>query len=894
MPIAIAGMHRSGTSMVAHVLKLGGVYFGDLQDLFEPTEENPDGYWEHVDFVGLNDEILAQLGGGWDKPPLVPRRFRDDKRLSGFSSRAKRLVREFDGREPWAWKDPRNSLTVDLWAEVVPDLSLVVCIRNPLDVAISLRRRAMFSYPNSLELWETYYRRLLDATADGSRIVTDYESYFSRSRVELKRLFGFVGLPASGSTFDQAGEAVNVHLRHSSFTVQDLLDAEVAPDIVELYLLLRREAGLRDPAKRWFAKPPTKEAAQTGPVVDTNALDMTALRQRVKALESIVAVRELELGYVKDGREADRHTARVEQKQLEATLRSRERELAVRDQELGRATAAAERAEHVEAERWQLLSGELERLRIEVEELQASVYDLHATAGSGGEDYPKLVRRLKQLVRRHVPREATVLVVSKGDDHLLELDGREAWHFPRAESGLYAGYHPECSLSAIAHLEALRARGADHFLLPSTAYWWLDHYPGFRWHLEERYTCLVRSDEECAIFALRPSDEQSSWKGTLSELFDEYRISFGRDPAVLNWHTGLDLEGKFPEHVVFSPSVNDRSLPYADASIDVVAVGEADAASIEEADRVAAAAIAVLSSNGEKRRGFDIRWKLEHPAELPTVSIVIPCHDGIEHTQVCIESLRETLPRKFRGELLVIDDASSDGTADYLAQVVAVDDRFKVLTNDANLGFLHSVNRGAEVAIGEILVFLNNDTILLPGWLQPLLEVFDARAHAGAVGGRLVYPDGVLQEAGGLVFADGSAAKFGYGDPDPEASLYSYLREVDYCSGCLLATRRAVFEEVGGFDIRYAPGFYEDTDYCFALRERGLHVYYQPESTIVHVEGATAGTDLKRGPKRYQVVNGKKFAEKWKATLEHQPQRPKVLSPEALYELAAPRRESRR
>jgi hypothetical protein len=222
MPIAIAGMHRSGTSMVAHVLKLGGVYFGDEQDLFEPSEENPDGYWEHVHFVGLNDEMLAQLGGGWDKPPVVPRRFRDDKRLGGFSGRAKRLVRNFEGKEPWAWKDPRNSLTIDLWAEVVPDLSVVVCIRNPLDVAISLRRRAMFSYPNSLELWETYYRRLLDATADGSRIVTDYESYFSRPRVELKRLFGFVGLPASGSTFDQAGEAVNVHLRHSSFTVQDL------------------------------------------------------------------------------------------------------------------------------------------------------------------------------------------------------------------------------------------------------------------------------------------------------------------------------------------------------------------------------------------------------------------------------------------------------------------------------------------------------------------------------------------------------------------------------------------------------------------------------------------------------------------------------------------------
>jgi GT2 family glycosyltransferase len=227
-----------------------------------------------------------------------------------------------------------------------------------------------------------------------------------------------------------------------------------------------------------------------------------------------------------------------------------------------------------------------------------------------------------------------------------------------------------------------------------------------------------------------------------------------------------------------------------------------------------------------------------------------------------------------------------------LAEVAALDDRVKVITNETNVGFLGSANRGAEAATGEILVFLNNDTILLPGWLPPLLEVFEGRADVGAVGGRLVYPDGSLQEAGGLVFADGSAAKVGYGDPDPEAPLYSYLREADYCSGCLLATKRSVFAELGGFDSRYAPGFYEDTDYCFALREQGLRVYYQPESTIVHVEGATAGTDLKRGPKRYQVSNAKKFTQKWKDALKRQPRRPKVLSPEALYELATPREEA--
>ena len=116
--------------------------------------------------------------------------------------------------------------------------------------------------------------------------------------------------------------------------------------------------------------------------------------------------------------------------------------------------------------------------------------------------------------------------------------------------------------------------------------------------------------------------------------------------------------------------------------------------------------------------------------------------------------------------------------------------------------------------------------------------------------------------------------------------LFSYLREVDYCSGCLLATRRSVFVELGGFDRRFAPGFYEDTDYCFALRERGLRVYYQPESSIVHVEGGTAGTDLEQGPKRYQELNQKTFARKWRKALERQPDRPELLDAASLTSIA--------
>ena len=164
-------------------------------------------------------------------------------------------------------------------------------------------------------------------------------------------------------------------------------------------------------------------------------------------------------------------------------------------------------------------------------------------------------------------------------------------------------------------------------------------------------------------------------------------------------------------------------------------------------------------------------------------------------------------------------------------------------------------------ATGAHLVLLNNDTEPQPGWLEALLAIGE-RPDTGAVGAKLVYPDGRLQEAGGIVFADASGWNYGRGG-DPDDPRYAFVREVDYCSGACLLVPRAVWDAVGGFDERYAPAYYEDTDLCFAVRERGLKVVYQPAAVIVHHEGATAGTDTASGFKRHQVVNRERFREKW-------------------------------
>lgn len=259
------------------------------------------------------------------------------------------------------------------------------------------------------------------------------------------------------------------------------------------------------------------------------------------------------------------------------------------------------------------------------------------------------------------------------------------------------------------------------------------------------------------------------------------------------------------------------------------------------------------------------------PLRLPSVSIIIATYNTAAMTAACIHQVLATVPPTLALEVLVIDDGSTDDTPATLAALAASEPRLRLLRNEQNLRFLHSCNCAATAAIGEVLVFLNSDTLPRPGWLEPLLHVLVDRPEAGAVGGKLLYPDGRLQEAGGIIFADGSGWNVGRNAPNPDDPLFTVLREVDYCSGALLATWRALFMAGGGFDPRFAPMYYEDADYCFALRARGKRVYYQPASVVVHLEGATAGTDLTRGAKAAQADNRATFAAKWAAELAKRP-----------------------
>lgn len=251
----------------------------------------------------------------------------------------------------------------------------------------------------------------------------------------------------------------------------------------------------------------------------------------------------------------------------------------------------------------------------------------------------------------------------------------------------------------------------------------------------------------------------------------------------------------------------------------------------------------------------------------PQVSIVIPVYNQFEYTYGCVKSIIENTP-EVRYEIIVADDVSTDATTE-ISRIIP---NARVVRNEENLRFLRNCNHAAAFARGEYILFLNNDTQVTPGWLSALVELMERDERTGMVGSKLVFADGRLQEAGGILWQDGRAWNYGRLD-NPGAPEYNYVRETDYISGAAIMIRAGLWREIGGFDERYVPAYNEDSDLAFEVRKHGYKVMYQPKSMVIHFEGVSNGTDTASGQKAYQIANVEKFREKWKDELakEHFP-----------------------
>jgi GT2 family glycosyltransferase/SAM-dependent methyltransferase len=253
-------------------------------------------------------------------------------------------------------------------------------------------------------------------------------------------------------------------------------------------------------------------------------------------------------------------------------------------------------------------------------------------------------------------------------------------------------------------------------------------------------------------------------------------------------------------------------------------------------------------------------------SESPIVSIVLVFYNKAHLSVLCLDSILQNADVPY--EVVIVDNCSVDETPSLLEQI----DAATIIKNPANLGFGDACTQGAEQARGEYICFLNNDALLQPQALSSALASFGEDQRVGVVGGKILLANGDLQEAGSMIWLDGSALGYGRGD-DPSLPQYEFRRPVDYCSGAFLVTTRALFRQLGGFNQMFSPAYYEDSDYCMQAWEAGYSVLYEPTAVIRHYESASS--DGNDAAKPAMAINQQKFRDKWNERLfKHLPYSP--------------------
>lgn len=246
----------------------------------------------------------------------------------------------------------------------------------------------------------------------------------------------------------------------------------------------------------------------------------------------------------------------------------------------------------------------------------------------------------------------------------------------------------------------------------------------------------------------------------------------------------------------------------------------------------------------------------------PQVSIIIPVLNNLIVTLECLFSIFINT-KELKYEVIIVDDGSEEEVSKVIRNIKGI----IYLKNDENIGFGLSCNKGAEIARGKYLLFLNNDVQVTEGWLKNLLNTFSTFESVGVVGPKIIYPNGRLQEAGARMNIDGTSQMIGLFD-DPDLPRYNYVREIEYCSGVCLLIKKEIFQKVGMFSKEFVPAYFEDADLCFKVRKEGYKIFYNPSSVIVHHLSYTSDKIDKEFKLQCISKNRQKFLKKWQQELE--------------------------
>ncbi|SLM29947.1 Glycosyl transferase, family 2 (fragment) [Desulfamplus magnetovallimortis] len=372
----------------------------------------------------------------------------------------------------------------------------------------------------------------------------------------------------------------------------------------------------------------------------------------------------------------------------------------------------------------------------------------------------------------------------------------------------------------------------------------IQHYT----YQEKVYTLLKKSSLFSESYYLNTYSDVAAARVDPLKHYIKYGASEGRNPSLL-FNTAFYLEqnqdvkhsGMNPllHYILYGKAESRLPLPAESPIVD---------------DEIKQLTNFITAPGNLYEEATKLSYSCHHK---PDATIIIPVFNNIRYTLNCLKAIHNQ-NTTFTFEILIIDDNSSDETKEILSLIKGI----KNLSNKKNKGFLLSCNKASKHSNGKYLVFLNNDAAPGSQWLQEILIPFKSHKNVGLVGTMLLFPDGSLQEAGGFVFKDGSILNYGR-NGNPIHCRFNFVRETDYCSGCSIAIPKQLWNRIGGFDERYKPAYYEDTDLAFRVRDMGYKTIYTPFSKIVHFEGISCGISLKENIKKYQLINKPIFKNRW-------------------------------
>jgi GT2 family glycosyltransferase len=876
--LIISGMHRSGTSLMASLCQSAGLHVGDRMML--PADSNPLGHFEDLDFYDFHQRVLAANGACQNGFLTNSASLEVPDNLQAVARNIIDVRKTLS--QPWGWKDPRTVLFLDFWQSVLPAARWLFVVRSPWQVVDSLFRRGDKAFldnpPFALRVWRHYNELVRDFACRHSDacMIVDVSLVSHDPHAVITRIRDRLGIPLSSPDHMYREKLLSISQPAHHIAAVKAAD----PTAYDLYAELRALSGLSEPL--------THDADEIRPlgVADAAFMDWAASRTHEKAAKAVRRTLDEQIATLTrllDEKAEETAAGSKRIAELDEQLTVARSQLLERAGEVTRLALACDEDTAVAGEREKRIIALEEQLTSllyelslfprefadqtrQVAALKLACYESASHIAERDRQISAIGEQLAEFRSLVAERDSIFTTLTDGiadrDAAIARLTHDAATHrhavdslqqstIAQEEHNVQSSHDLQHSVTTTTTLEQAIAYHAQHLA-----------------HVEHEYRQQLTSHQQVlnsnSWWVTKPLRAARRWITKPRQWLEYARIPFFKGCRWLYERLPIELETRLRHRRFlanrFPQVLLDSGSPAATIPGLVRTLPPILSTSTHPSKRQALKGH--IGTNG-------IHSAVSHwdriclpSCDAPKVSIIIPAHNQWAHTHACLQSIVRGEPT-LAFEVILADDASTDDTRHAARWVEGL----VINRNVENLGFLRNCNAASHKARGEYVLFLNNDTEIQPGAITSLLQTFGVHPDAGLVGSKLLYPDGRLQEAGGIVWDDGSAWNYGRGQ-DPSLPEFNYLRETDYCSGASIMVPRALFMKLGGFDDRYSPAYYEDTDLAFAVREAGRTVYYQPLSVVVHHEGVSHGVDASQGLKSGQLRNQEVFKLKWRGTLQ--------------------------